>query len=112
MKPSMLPLFHEAACASITAFTASRSAGTNIGFAGEGFGPHAASTIASTSIERDMAARYRGTLGLRVARFEKHGQVFEITSSDARYVTELRKRLRDGWTRVCDPRIEVPLGAE
>lgn len=47
-----------------------------------------------------------------MARFEKRGKVFEITSSDARYTTELRKHLREGWTRVCDPRCEVPLGAE
>ena len=47
-----------------------------------------------------------------MARFEKRGEVFEITSNDPRYVTVLREHLRDGWTRVCDPRCEVPLGAE
>lgn len=47
-----------------------------------------------------------------MARFEKRGKVFEITSSDARYTTELRQHLQNGWTRVCDPRCEVPLGAE
>ena len=47
-----------------------------------------------------------------VARFEKGGKVFEITSADGRYATELRKHLREGWTRVPDPRCEVPLGAE
>jgi uncharacterized protein (TIGR02996 family) len=47
-----------------------------------------------------------------VARFEKDGKVFEITSADGRYATELRKHLRDGWTRVADPRCEEPLGAE
>jgi uncharacterized protein (TIGR02996 family) len=47
-----------------------------------------------------------------VARFEKDGKVFEITSADGRYATELRKHLRDGWLRVADPRCEDPLGAE
>jgi len=47
-----------------------------------------------------------------VARFEKGEKVFEITSDDGRYTTEQRKHLREGWTRVCDPRCEVPLGAE
>lgn len=47
-----------------------------------------------------------------MARFEKNGKVFEITSADARYTTELRSHLRDGWTRVADPRCEEPLGAE
>ena len=47
-----------------------------------------------------------------MARFEKDGQVFEITSADGRYAAELRKHLHDGWTRVADPRCEDPLGAE
>lgn len=47
-----------------------------------------------------------------MARFERRGQVFEITSSDARYTVEQRERLKDGWTRVCDPRCEVPFGTE
>jgi uncharacterized protein (TIGR02996 family) len=47
-----------------------------------------------------------------VARFEKAGKVFEITSADGRYATEQRRHLREGWIRVADPRCEVPLGAE
>lgn len=47
-----------------------------------------------------------------MARFEKGSEVFEITSADARYATEQRKHLRDGWTRVADPRCEEPLGGE
>jgi uncharacterized protein (TIGR02996 family) len=47
-----------------------------------------------------------------VARFEKGDKVFEITSGDGRYTTELRKHMREGWARVPDPRCEVPLGAE
>lgn len=47
-----------------------------------------------------------------MARFEKDGKVFEITSADGRYATELRNHLREGWTRVADPRCEEPLGAE
>ena len=47
-----------------------------------------------------------------MARFEKGDKVFEITSADGRYATEQRKHLREGWTRVADPRCEVPLGAE
>jgi uncharacterized protein (TIGR02996 family) len=47
-----------------------------------------------------------------VARFEKAGKVFEITSADGRYATEMRRHLREGWARVADPRCEVPLGAE
>lgn len=47
-----------------------------------------------------------------MARFEKAGKVFEITSADGRYGTEQRRHLRDGWARVADLRCEVPLGAE
>ncbi len=47
-----------------------------------------------------------------MARFERDGKVFEITSNDTRYKSELRAHLREGWTRVVDPRCEEPLGAE
>ena len=47
-----------------------------------------------------------------MARFEKRGKVFEITSNDPRYAVELREHLRGGWTRVYDPRCEEPFGAE
>jgi uncharacterized protein (TIGR02996 family) len=47
-----------------------------------------------------------------VARFEKDSEVVETTYAAARYANEMRRLLRDGWTRVADLRCEVPLGGE
>ncbi len=47
-----------------------------------------------------------------MARFERGGKVFEITSEDAEYLNRQREHLRDGWRRVTDPRCETSLDGE
>jgi uncharacterized protein (TIGR02996 family) len=53
----------------------------------------------------------RATL-FAVARFERDGEVFEITSESGAYHAQQRRHLAAGWTRVHDPRCEEPLDGE
>ncbi|MDQ3366467.1 MAG: TIGR02996 domain-containing protein [Myxococcota bacterium] len=47
-----------------------------------------------------------------MARFERDGDRFEITSEAAGYREQQRARLAAGWARVCDPRCEDRLDGE
>jgi len=47
-----------------------------------------------------------------MARFERDGEAFEITSEAGHYATQQRDRLRAGWRRVRDPRVEVSVEGE
>ena len=47
-----------------------------------------------------------------MARFEKGSEVVEATYASSNYSNELQRLLRSGYTRVADPRCEVPLGGE